>query len=758
MKAGPRTARRRNGPPRGHRKKQHATVSARPGGEPARKITGRSPTETALRKMEERYRALQQTAAGAIQANERLGLALAGSGLALWDCDSNGKVYLSHGWAEMLGEPPGETFTTTARLFELVHPDDLPALRRTLHDVLKGRAPAYEAEHRVRMRSGEWKWILSRGKIVARDAGGRVLRVTGTNADVTARRAAEERERQSEERYRGLVELAPDAVIVHRDERITYVNNAAVRLLGAGVPEELLGRTLFDIIDPRYHALAREQTRQLTSSLGARLGHVQSRFVRVDGAGVDVELAVTSFRDPEGIGYQLFARDVTERRQAERRIQHMAYHDALTGLPNRALLADLVRQALAHAQRRPVAGALLFLDLDRFKTINDSLGHQTGDELLQAVARRLLGCLREGDTLARLGGDEFVVHLQEIAHSEVAAVVAARSTRCCESRQDRRAGTARRGERRHQPLPGRRRRRRHADEARRHCHVPCQGGGPRPLRVLRRGYEPPRPPAPRARDRAAAGVRARRLRTAFPAAGGARDRTHRRRRSPRPLAPPRARAGRSGRVHSRRRGNRAHRGHRRMGAARSLRAGAGLARTDVHDLRLAVNLSSRQFKEGRMVEMVERVLAATGFAPALLELEITEGVILNYSDESVRTMERLNALGVSLSMDDFGTGYSSLAYLKRFPIHKLKIDRSFVGDITWDPDDRAVVNAIVGIGRALGLKLVAEGVETAEQAELLRALGCDEAQGYLYSRALPAAEFRLFLENWAAVPLIAEAA
>jgi diguanylate cyclase (GGDEF)-like protein len=435
--------------------------------------------------------------------------------------------------------------------------------------------------------------------------------------------------------------------------------------------------------------------------------------------------------------------EMVERRRADQRVLHMSHHDALTGLPNRTLLADRVGQAVARGHRSGGKAALLFLDLDRFKIVNDSLGHATGDLLLQAVAARLSGCLRDEDTAARLGGDEFIVSLPDIGDAAEAAAVASRIL----------AELARPVTIAGQTL--------HAECSIGIALFPDDGDNPETLirnadtamyhakesgrgnfqffntqmteRVsrrlstetsLRRGiergefrlfYQP-------LIDAATGCVVGAEALLRWPQADA-------RIVSPAEFIPV---AEDTGLIVP-------------LGewVLRAACAQAKAWQVRQPGLRMAVNLSARQFQQRNLVEMVARVLAETGLAPELLELELTEGMLMHNVEEAVRTMGQLHAMGLRLAIDDFGTGYSSLSYLKRFPIHTLKIDRSFVRDISTDADDAAIVTAIVAMARSLDLEVTAEGVETAQQASFLRTLRCNLVQGFHFGRPVPAEDFPL---------------
>ncbi|HRI17444.1 MAG TPA: EAL domain-containing protein [Burkholderiaceae bacterium] len=433
--------------------------------------------------------------------------------------------------------------------------------------------------------------------------------------------------------------------------------------------------------------------------------------------------------------------EIVERRRADQRVQHMAHHDALTGLPNRTLLVDRVGQAIARGHRSGRKVALLFLDLDRFKIVNDSLGHATGDLLLQSVAARLSGCLRDEDTAARLGGDEFIVSLPDVADAAEAGAVAARilaelarpATVCGQTlHADCSIGIALfpdDGDSADTLI-------RNADTAMYHAkesgRANFQFFSPhmtervsRRLSTetsLRRGlergefrlhYQP-------LIDASSGRVVGAEALLRWPQADG-------RIVSPADFIPV---AEDTGLIVP-------------LGEW-VLRAACAQARAwqaCQPGLRVAVNLSARQFQQVNLVEMIGEVLLETGLAPGLLELELTEGMLMHNVEEAVRTMNRLHAMGLRLAIDDFGTGYSSLSYLKRFPIHTLKIDRSFVRDIHTDADDAAIVTAIVAMAHSLHLEVTAEGVETAQQASFLRMLRCDLVQGFRFGRPVPPEDF-----------------
>ena len=470
-------------------------------------------------------------------------------------------------------------------------------------------------------------------------------------------------------------------------------------------------------------------------------------FSRADGERRWVELFLAPVRSESGAVTHFVGvlNDVTYRKDAEERLNHLANHDPLTGLPNRNLLHD--RLAHAIARRREGMAAVLFLDLDRFKLINDSYGHDVGDELLKAVAARLSACLRGEDTVARLGGDEFVVLLEDLPGIDAAASIAGKiAARLAEplSVGGRELPLAASIGIALYPRDGRvpQDLLKNADTAMYRAKEAGRGGfcffaGEMNMHALRRltlenelrraldggelevFYQPQVAMASGRLLGAEALVRWR-----HPLKGLV---------APADFIPVAEETGLIVAL-----------GEQVLRAA--CRQIADWQRRGLTPLTVAVNLSPRQFRQADLVATIAGILAETGADPARLELEITESAAMQNADEAVAALRRLRAMGVGLAIDDFGTGYSSLSYLKRFPIDKLKIDRSFVQGVPDDGDDTAIVQAIAAMAGSLKLKLLAEGVESEAQRAFLESLGCAEAQGWLFGRALPAADFeRAFL-------------
>ncbi len=578
---------------------------------------------------------------------------------------------------------------------------------------------------------------------------GSVAGLIGTINDVSGLKEAEAALRESEARFRDLTELSSDWYW-EQDANFRFTQMSSKIYEFSLDAREHIGRTrwempLLGVSDGQWEAhksqlAAHEPIQDFIYQRHDTNGNL--RTISVSGRPIFDERG--RFKGYRGIG-----RDITEQKAVEERIRHMAHHDALTQLPNRVLLYDRIGQAVVQAQRNRESLALLFIDLDRFKTVNDSLGHPVGDRLLQVVAGRLAACTRGSDTIARIGGDEFVVLLGDLGEPGDARHVA---QKVLDALSDPVMVDA------HElkvtpsigicvyPHDGRdvETLMRNADIAMYHAkqmgrnnyqfftQAMNDAAQERLLlesdlrHAVERGefvlhYQPQLHLSSGEITGFEALVRWQHPRRGLVA--------------PTQFIAAAEEIGLIGPI-----------GEWVMREACSrARAWEGAGRPQ---LRVAVNCSAQQFQREGFVNAVHGILLESGLPAEYLELEITESIIIQRSEEVIARFQALDDMGVRISIDDFGTGYSSLSYLKRLSIHQLKIDQSFVRDISSDPDDAAIVSAIIAIAHSLGLEVVAEGVETAEQLIFLKSLGCDIAQGYYFSKPLPADEFARLLDGW----------
>jgi len=563
------------------------------------------------------------------------------------------------------------------------------------------------------------------------------------------------------ERYqRALLDNFPFAVwLKDTESRFLSVNAGFVRIFGANSPDDLINKNDFDIAPPDMAEGYRADDRAV---LASRQKKNVEEEIPTEGTRKWFETYKAPVIDDSGelLGTVGFARDITERKLAADQIEHLAFYDPLTDLPNRRLLLDRLRRALLSSSRHNRYGALLLLDMDDFKTLNDTLGHDVGDNFLVEVANRLQASVREGDTVARQGGDEFVVILEDLNNDELAAMqaesVAVKIHRAIQ-----------------QPflldltIPGSFRRTRSylctssigivifrdastsVDELMR-CADTAMYQAKAAGRNTMRFFDPEMQAAVTARASLDNDLREAVHENGFtvhyqPQADGDGRITgaealirwwHPQRGMVAPLEfIPLAEA--TGLIQP-------------IGQWVLKTACAQLAawatQPDMAHLNVAVNVSARQFRHPDFVDEVLAVILDTGANPKRLKLELTESLMLDDVESIIDKMNILKASGVGFSVDDFGTGYSSLSYLKRLPLDQLKIDQSFVHDVLTDPNDAAIARTIVALGQSLGLEVIAEGVETVEQRRFLAEIGCFAYQGDLFSQPLPPADFDRFVQ------------
>ncbi len=668
---------------------------------------------------------LAETARGLVDAQRVARLGSCDIDLRSGSWQASSEFYLLYG-------RPRAWFGETARsllqgILALVPPEERAGVAEAVRGAVQAGADVHVRFRMVRP-DGTERVLSAQGELM-RDDSGRPVRLVGTVRDVTDAFRAQERLRFSERRFRSLVQHASDVIaILSADGRLTYASPAVDRVLGCH-PADLLGRSFDSLVHPGdvpgvLAAVPEDGDSSLPRLL--RLRHSTGRWR-------DVEVVASNLiADPAVAGVVLNIRDVTEQRSYEARLSRQAFWDDLTGLPNRTAFTQALGAAIlpGAGERGP---ALLFVDVDDFKVVNDSLGHAEGDRLLLHVARRLTGCLSVGDTVARLGSDTFAVLLTEGGSADdlltvarrvrdelsapfelrgrdvfVTAGVGVAAARDADSPEDllRNADVALHRAKElgsgHIALFDAEMRRRVV--RRLELDTDIRKGLER--NEFRLAYQP----IVNLPTGDIVGVEAL-IRWRRPGYGEV---------PPMEFIPF---AEETGLV---------------LPIGRwALEEACRQLRVWQHELpgraiTMSVNVSARQFHQPDMVGEVAAVLSRTGVEPELLCLELTEHALLHDGDSVLETLHALRDLGVELVIDDFGTGYSSFFYLKRIPATTVKVDRVFVAGITARASDLAVVRAVTTVGRSLGLTVTAEGVETAEQTEILRSLGCDRVQGYYF--------------------------
>jgi diguanylate cyclase (GGDEF)-like protein/PAS domain S-box-containing protein len=694
-----------------------------------RDITERRRAEAAVRASEERYHSLFD-----------------GVPVGLYRTTPDGRFLDANtALVRILGYPSREALMMTGVADLYCDPED----RRRWQSALESEAGSAQSfETQVRRYDGEVIWVRFSVR-ASRDESGRIERYEGALEDVTDRRRAEEALRASEERFRALVQNASDMIaIVDREGTILYESPSHWRILGIE-PGEHLGRSLPDVVHPDDRPLVEESLRQLVQAPGEALS-IEYRLLDHHGLWRVVEsTAANLLEHPAVSGIVLNAHDITDHKRAEARLLHDALHDELTGLPNRVLFMDRLQHALDRLKREPGRlAAVLFLDLDRFKLVNDSLGHLVGDELLVQIADLLSTTLRPTDTIARIGGDEFAILLDggrdvsdavrvaERIHERLAApinlgghevfVTASLGIAVCTPDYKQPEDVLRDADTAMYRAKSSGRASHVIFNRVMHRHVMARLQLETDLRraverdQLRVYYQP----FVSVETGAVVGFEAL-VRWLHPRRGLM---------PPDEFIPAAEETGLIvpiGRFVLRE-------SCRQIRELQRKHPGAGA-------LKLSVNLSNKQFFQADLLDHIQEALSTSGLAPSCLGLEITEGVIIRQAETAGTRFGLLKGLGVQLYLDDFGKGYSSLNYLHRLPLDILKIDRSFITRLGEESGTDAIVQAIVTLAHQLGMQVVAEGIETPEHLEKVGALGCEYGQGYLFANALSADEAEALL-------------
>ena len=648
-------------------------------------------------------------------------------------------LYISPAYEEVWGRSCQSLYEDPESWLMAIHPEDSGKALATLETQFR-TGDEFKEDYRIIRPDSSIRWVSVRAFPV-RNAEGKFNRFVGIAEDITQRKLAEEAVRKSEEQFRLTFESAPIGMaITTLDGKFKRVNQSLCEALDY-TESELLQLSFADISHPEdldFH-LNLEQKLALGEESDFQ---IEKRYIAKNGRPVDTLVKVVMVRDSNGkpLHFNNQIVDITERKKMEQQLLHDALHDTLTGLPNRALFMDRLEQELKRTKTQSnYLFAVLFLDLDRFKVVNDSMGHLVGDKLLMEIARRLENCVRPTDTVARLGGDEFTILLENISDIEIATKVAekiyhsltipfslenyelfttasigiALSSHGYDKPEDilRDAdltmySAKERGKARYEVFD----RSMHTRAIER-LHLEND---------LRRGIE---------REEFAVYYQPiTSLSTGRISGFEALARWHHPERgfiSPMEFIPVAEETGLIIPLGS----------WLLEEACRQLRTWQ--IQYPEHPLiKISVNLSGKQLRESNLIEQIDRILTRTQLSPVSLKLEITESILMENLEAVTQTLLKLRKRKIQLSIDDFGTGYSSLAYLHRFPVDTLKIDRSFVNEIKSGQENSAIVKAIVTLAHMLNMDVIAEGIETTAQLDRLKLLKCEHGQGYFFSKPL----------------------
>ena len=656
----------------------------------------------------------------------------------LWPDGRRSFPFVSAGVAELLDVTDAQVRADASAFFNRVFAPDLKYMWRITVESVR-QLTLWKCEFRTLRKDGGVRWLLGSGT-PQRQADGSVL-WCGSVVDITAQKETVSKLQESESRFRSLTALSSDWYW-EQDTQFRFVRiEGGADSLSRVATDGLLGKARWEA---GAQGLTPAQWEAHRAVLQAHQTFHDFEVMRVhtDGREIWASISGEPVFDEQGVfcGYRGTGRDITARKRAEADIERLAFYDALTGLPNRRLLLDRLNQALASSARHGNYGALLFIDLDNFKVLNDTLGHHMGDALLMQVAQRLSTCVRAMDTVARLGGDEFVVMLEELS-TDVAAAGAqveliGRKVLLALNQEFTLGGQP------HHSSPSIGvtlffQHQHGVDELLKRADLAmyqAKAAGRNTLRF----FDPVMQAAASARAALEADLRQALVRHEFAL-------------HYQPVVD--AQAHMTG-VEALLRWHHPRRGMVAPGEFIPVAEQAGLilplgqwvleqacaqlvawsAQPVTQRLSIAVNVSARQFRHPEFSNQLLDLLRSSGANPYQLKLEITESLLLNDLDDAILKMGELRSIGVGFSLDDFGTGYSSLSYLKRLPLDQLKIDQSFVRDVLTDPNDAAIARTILNLAQSLDLGVVAEGVETAGQRDFLLAAGCKAFQGYLFGR------------------------
>ncbi len=692
--------------------------------------------------------------------NERMDLALEGSETSIldWDFTTN-DFYISSCWKEMLGFSDDELLNSILTWKERVHRDDRKRVFSSLKKHLAEQIQYYENRHRLQHKDGHWIWILGRAQILY-DKEGKAVRMIGTHTDITAEKEAEVAASEQHKYLQSIIDGVNDPIMVIKEDYTIDLMNSTIR-------KKLKNVNIEDPEYPKCYEVSHNRSTPCdgTDHLCPLKDVIDTKehmvvihdHYNAKGEKRYVEISASPLFDHAHncIGIIESERDITkhietqdELKEQKNILHHQAHHDALTGLPNRVLFNDRLEQGIERAKRSNSCLALFFIDLDHFKEINDSLGHAVGDKVLKVVTQRLTEIIRKEDTLARLGGDEFTVIIEGLDQSQDASLLAEKILKVLKEPIIVNGNTL------------------YVSSSIGISLYPQDGKNAQDLlkysdAAMYKAKEEGRNNfqfynAEMTRAALERVVMEASLREAL------KNEDFMVYYQPQVNAESNTLIGMEALVRWQ---------HPTEGLISpinfiSLAESTGLIveldrfvmKTAMTQMAkwyakesnpgvLALNLSLRQLQKQDFISTLENTMQETGCKPEWIELEVTEGQIMSSPEEIIVVLNKIHALGIVLSVDDYGTGYSSLSYLKRLPINKLKIDRSFVQKLPADEDNATITRSVIALAQSLNLNVIAEGVETKEQKEFLLESGCEDIQGYFYGKPMPKEEMEVLLDE-----------
>lgn len=682
--------------------------------------------------------------------SERAELALLGNNDGIWDWNLlTNKVYYSHRWKEMLGYNDDELSNEFSTWRDLAHKDDIASAIGDVEDHIKGKINYVDNVHRLKHKDGHWIWVHNRAKAIFNEDGD-AIRMIGTHTDITQAKSLQLKYTQQAQ----IIQQIHDSVISFNLNGIITSFNHGSEILFGYVSNQAVGKHI-SMLYKKENVAELQQSLAIVTEIGEY--NTDTYLLKKSKKLIAVSLSLSLLHNEIGdsIGMVFYAQDITIRKKAEEALKeqkdilaYRAYHDSLTNLPNRLLFNDRLTQTIKKAKRNNLKVALLFIDLDHFKEINDSLGHDIGDEVLKIITSRLKDTLRDKDTLARLGGDEFTVILGDLEEVQNVSSISSKILialskpiiiqentlyvsssigisiypddgnntqdllKFADSAMYKAKNEGRNNYQFYDSIM--------TEKAFERVFMETN------LReALKKGelvvyYQP----QVDGNTNKLIGIEAL-VRWRHPTMG---------------LVPP----------------------AKFIPLAEStgliIEIDEFVMRTAMKQLStwykkglnpgiLAMNLSMRQLQQQKFTKAFANLIKETNCEAKWLELEVTEGQIMAHPEKAVKILKDINNLGVDLAIDDFGTGYSSLAYLKKLPLNKLKIDQTFIKDLPGNDEDASITKAVIALGQSLKLNIIAEGVETKEQKDFIIESGCDNIQGYFYSKPVPAKDLENILKK-----------